>query len=163
GGPLALRRDFPVDVAGAAQQVHALVVREELQVVEPLAAHLSLEHAAVARAHRPARHLRRLALQRAQALHEARPLRRGAGIAGHALQRAALAEEPGQVRVGERGEAHLDGWAHLAALAVAAVAARAALLEDPAAGLETLRGGDGRGQHTGHGEEDGPGPTRAHG
>ena len=140
GGPLGLGRDFPEEVAHAPQQVHPLVGGQELQVGETLAAHLALQRAAVRRLNRPALDRRDFPLDRAQEAQQAGHLRRGEArcpaCPSADAPRGSASPSSGSSRADRR---HRDRRPPLATVAAGAVAKRAALLEDLAAGLQALR------------------------
>ena len=128
GGPTGLGRDLSKAIARASQQVHALVVGPQLQVVEPFAEHLAVEGPAVGRLNRSA-----APPGFGAALDRAQELRRRSAISGSATgsEASPRPESPSRISAGELPvvacrQAQPDGRAHLAAVAVAAVASGAA-------------------------------------
>ncbi len=85
GRPARLRRDDAKPIAGAPQQVHALVVGPQLQIVEAFAEHLAFERSAVGRLDRRPHDRARAALNRPQELHERGQLGILDDVRGHAL------------------------------------------------------------------------------
>jgi len=138
--PIRSRGDGTEPIALAPQQMHPFVRGPELQIGSPFAEQLSLQRAAVGGPEGAAHDGRNLLLDGPQEFLEAGHLRCGQDVPRHPAQQAPVVDELREVGLGDRGQPQDDGRAHLAAPSVGAVAARAALLERLASGLQALRG-----------------------
>ena len=140
GGPVHLGRHLAHPITCAPQQVDPLVVRHELHVVEPLRHYLSVQGLAERRLDLQPDDGGGLgpALDRAEEFDEIRRV----GIADvawrHALQRNAVADQLRELLAVAGRQALRKGGTHLAAVAVAAVAARAAALKCLASRIDGL-------------------------
>ena len=140
GRPPRLGRDDAESIARAPQQVHALVVGPQLEVVEAFADYLSFERASV----------RRLNLQphdgggigaplnRAQEPHEHGHLGVVDDAGRHALGGNTVADCLGELLVVERRDAHGDRRTHLATVTIGTVAPGAPALERRPSGIDVL-------------------------
>jgi hypothetical protein len=161
GRPVDRRRDLAEAAGIASQQVHALVVAEDLHVVEAFGQQHPFERLAIGHRRRPSHD--RLALgppldraeEREQVAHLA-----VTEIGGrHAAWRNAGPDQLAELLVVAGREPLEDRRPHLAAGAVGSVTARTSALERLPAGQRGLTGDDGGGaEHGGHRQRNGSCP-----
>ena len=158
GGPRGFRGDFADALTLAPQQPDAAVGGAHLEVVKPFAKHGAFDGAAGRRRKGARRRFGRgVPLDRAQEPDERGQLGLVDDARRHAAQRDALAHQRRELPVIAGAETLKNRWAHLGAVAVAAVATAAARFERPPARIDVL--GHGR-----HGQQDcGQEQKHAHG
>ena len=140
--PVRLRGDRPVPLAVLAQQVDAVVVVEELEVVRGPVHRDSRQHSALGRHDAHARRPRALlGTQRPQEGDERAHVGIGKREAGHTRAGQAVVDERGQLVVAAQCQSGHDRRTVLAAVAVSAVARGTHRLELAFAGLGRLREG----------------------
>ena len=140
--PVCLGRHLAKATAGAAQQVHALVIGPQLYVVKTFAEHLSFEGLAFGglKLQLPTGNGTGCSatLHRTQELQQAGHFRTRNAAWRHASRRQAVANQTRQLPVLIRRQTQRDCRAYVAAVAIGAVASGATGLESLASGIDLL-------------------------
>jgi hypothetical protein len=139
-GPRRLGGHPSKAIARAAQQVDPSIIGPQLHVVDALAEHLAIERVPVGGLQRHPHHgtIGGTALDRAQELHEIRPLAASNHVWRHAFGGQALLNQFGQLSIGECHQTQGYRRSHLTAVAIGAMTPGAANLERLAAGIDVL-------------------------
>ncbi len=138
GWPAGFLRHLPEPFAGATQEVDALVIGAQLQVVEAFTQHLPVERRAVRGLHRHPHDRIRFAFDGAQELDQIGELGVVHRLRGHALRRDAVVHQLRQLTIVEGRQSQRDRRPHVAAVAIRAVTGGATAFERLLAGKRVL-------------------------